>query len=390
MVKPRPISQRWYIGPLLSLATLLVMIIVAELFLWKFWDDPLGKYYAKISPSQVDILLRPSTIPGLEYELTPNASGRHWATDVEVNSYGMRGKEPESGRAWRVAVVGDSVAFGNVVPMGEEFGSKLSSLLQTSGRDVEVLNFALGGYDVLDVAAVIKYKLPEFEPDLIFWVYSLNDVAVVSGNLEYIRTAQLLRNKTLLIHSRITRYVLAKLLREKLYQETLNANTPEAFRARYAQQISKIDDDDPILLARPNHENDIVCRWYRSLDRLGRLRFAMQEIQDSATAPVTLMVVPLLDYTNSTYLHTDEHQLVEDEAARHEISTVDLLSTFLAEPVAEIRQDDMHPNAHGHQLMAEVAHRWLVETIVEKDGSRSAVTTPLREPRRPSVPQGFR
>tara|TARA_R110002072_G_C7923380_1_gene531189 strand:+ start:750 stop:992 length:243 start_codon:yes stop_codon:yes gene_type:complete len=80
----------------------------------------------------------------------------------------MRGKEPESGRALRVAVVGDSVAFGNMILAGKEFGSVLSNLLEQSGRDVEVLNFSLGGYDVLDVATVIKHKVPEFKPDLIF------------------------------------------------------------------------------------------------------------------------------------------------------------------------------------------------------------------------------
>jgi lysophospholipase L1-like esterase len=100
----------------------------------------------------------------------------------------------------------------------------------------------------------------------------------------------------------------------------------------------------------------------------------MDKIQNNATAPVTLMVVPHLDYTDSTYQRTDEHRLVEEEPARHGVSTVDVLDTFLTKPVTQVRQDQMHPNANGHQLMAEVAYRWLVETIAMPKDSASKET----------------
>ncbi|MDG1943004.1 MAG: hypothetical protein P8J17_01925 [Halioglobus sp.] len=66
--------------------------------------------------------------------------------------------------------------------------------------------------------------------------------------------------------------------------------------------------------------------------------------------------------------------MVEDEAARHGISTVDVFDTFLTKPVSEVRQDQMHSSANGHQLMAEVAYRWLVETIAMTKESASKET----------------
>ena len=54
-----------------------------------------------------------------EYELTPNAEGYAWDADITINSFGFRDKEysiSPPDQVYRIVSLGDSVAFGNMMP----------------------------------------------------------------------------------------------------------------------------------------------------------------------------------------------------------------------------------------------------------------------------------
>jgi lysophospholipase L1-like esterase len=91
----------------------------------------------------------------------------------------MRGPEcslvkPEG--TLRIAVVGDSIAFGWGVKEEERYstvlGEKLSAAL---GRPVEVLNFAVPGYNAMIEAALIEQKVSQFKPDMLILHFVNND-----------------------------------------------------------------------------------------------------------------------------------------------------------------------------------------------------------------------
>lgn len=121
---------------------------------------------------------RNSSVPGLAVELRPGFETLYKDQVVRINSAGLRG--PEVGERDpakpRIAVVGDSFAFGTGVALEDTIASQLQSAFGEAGRQVEVLNFGVPGYCALNVAAVVEHKALKFAPDLVLYVFFANDV----------------------------------------------------------------------------------------------------------------------------------------------------------------------------------------------------------------------
>ena len=124
----------------------------------------------------------PSTSPGLSYEVGLNLDLEARGMRIRTNSLGLRCAEPlprDTPGLYRVAVVGDSMAFGFGVQQGEDFpavlGRELAEGSASGGRRFEVLNFGVGGYSTLDEVAVLRAKALPLQPDLVLLAYCLND-----------------------------------------------------------------------------------------------------------------------------------------------------------------------------------------------------------------------
>src|SRR5262245_9960680 len=134
-----------------------------------------------------ELILKMSSAPYLQYELTPNASGYAWDTDVAINSAGFRDREypVAKGRLYRIASVGDSTTFGNGLPVDSVYPKQLESLLAKEKRCFEVLNFGVGGYDVLNYLGVLGLRAA-YRPDLVVIGFCVNDIGIASPNRAYL------------------------------------------------------------------------------------------------------------------------------------------------------------------------------------------------------------
>jgi hypothetical protein len=116
-------------------------------------------------------LYRPSDDPRLVYEPVPGAG--------EFNSVGARdAREFEShpsGR--RIAVLGDSIAWGEHLSFRETFPHQLEGLLAPA----EVINFGVTGYDTADELARYERVVRPLHPTDVVVVYCLNDILIMSG-----------------------------------------------------------------------------------------------------------------------------------------------------------------------------------------------------------------
>lgn len=127
-------------------------------------------------------LIRASDRAGLVYELKPD---REWIIEgrpTRTNSQGFRGREPLARTAGvlRVAGIGDSVAFGWGVGEEETYLRRLEASLESeAGGEVEVLNFAVPGYNTVQEAIVFRERILPLSPDLIVLGYVLNDAEPV-------------------------------------------------------------------------------------------------------------------------------------------------------------------------------------------------------------------
>ncbi len=126
----------------------------------------------QLRAEEVDTALRfPADEPGRKYALDPDAVG-------DLNADGFNDTawaRPKPDGVVRVALLGDSVAFGSGLPQAAVFPSAAEERLRQDGRAIEILNLAIYGYDVEQVAATLRHRGWALEPDLVVYAYFTND-----------------------------------------------------------------------------------------------------------------------------------------------------------------------------------------------------------------------
>lgn len=124
-------------------------------------------------------LLRAPQIPGVRYEFKPDLDVLFMLQPFHTNRFGMRDRPRNLAKApgsLRLALVGDSFAMGFALPEEATFGRLLEPLLsERLGRKVEVLNFAVSGYSLLDYAGIVAERVGAFGPDLVLVGMCFND-----------------------------------------------------------------------------------------------------------------------------------------------------------------------------------------------------------------------
>lgn len=392
----------------LSAASLLITLLALESALRLYGYHP-PPYLRR----GTDYTLRPSGYPSLRYELAPGAAVNARGKEIKINSQGFRGPEPSSDPArQRVIVLGDSITFGNNLALEETFPFQLQQQLSSRGRNLEVLNFGVHGYDTLQEVSSLELRGLGYHPDLVVVAYCLNDVSVSSVSLEHIQRMQSLRTAryNFLLASRLVALITESIETLRLKHWEKQVNDPAVFRREYANQIDSIGDDETELLGlmaqAPTWPNST---WYGDRDRVGRLRFGFRRLASLAQEhgfPVVVMIIPLLrdqgsansqdkagvnsqdqagaelqdnggaasqdkagansrtytpnsgtytpDYTRY-YTHSVAHRIVELEARRAGFDTIDLTEDFMRAGMANLSLtlgDIFHPNQTGHAIMA--------------------------------------
>lgn len=136
---------------------------------------------------------RPSSVPGLGFELRPNVSGWFKLVPFRTNSAGMRDAEvplrkPEG--TFRIAVVGASFALPAGVAIERAFHSLLEDRLSREWAPlrVECLNFAVGMYHPRQSLAMLEGRALDYAPDLvIFTATNLSAPALLVDPVEEAR-----------------------------------------------------------------------------------------------------------------------------------------------------------------------------------------------------------
>lgn len=91
-----------------------------------------------------------------------------------INEQGLRDDRPRigpPGDRYRVAAYGDSETYGWSVALEDSFQRRMEAI----DPRVEVLNFGVPGYNVVNIAETAEVTLPVFRPDLCLYLVSEND-----------------------------------------------------------------------------------------------------------------------------------------------------------------------------------------------------------------------
>lgn len=136
--------------------------------------------YLQVGPRSIVVEgVRLSDDPILIYELSPGA----WVAEDAgaISSAGLRDREyakVAGADTFRIAVIGDSVAYGIGVRNGQPMSEVLETWLPTiAGRAprIEVLNFGVPGYNSTQIARRLERDVAPFAPDVILYLYCVND-----------------------------------------------------------------------------------------------------------------------------------------------------------------------------------------------------------------------
>ena len=109
---------------------------------------------------------------------------------INTDSLGLRAKTsgavygPKQRHEYRIAIVGDSVTFGEGVPRtGDTYAQVLEDILnqKQNSLSVKVFNFGATAYSVKQMAATLKYRMENVEPDLVV-------LAIIPHDLDLSRT----------------------------------------------------------------------------------------------------------------------------------------------------------------------------------------------------------
>jgi lysophospholipase L1-like esterase len=111
---------------------------------------------------------------------------------LSINSWGYRDRDHDLAKpanTFRIAVLGDSFVQASQVAFEDTLSYRLGRLLQTcpilDGKQIEVLNFGVGGYNTYQEYLTLKLDVEKFSPDLVLLVMFLgNDIEGNSRQLQ--------------------------------------------------------------------------------------------------------------------------------------------------------------------------------------------------------------
>lgn len=149
----------------------LLALLVAEIFCQSYFaikvssdlevqrNDPLHYYVA-------------SGDPALRYELKPDYRIEKEGRRIAINSHGIRDDSNITEYPRKVALLGDSVAFGIGLSQEE---TPTAYLQELAGGSLKILNFGTPGYGLEELQRYLEIKYPVYRPEQIVYLLNLND-----------------------------------------------------------------------------------------------------------------------------------------------------------------------------------------------------------------------
>ncbi len=227
----------------LVVISLIITLAVGEVYLRLVGYDVLKHF-----KSGREIILQPSSNADIKYELVPSSKGYAWGAKVEINAHGYRGQISTPGRfaGFRIIAIGDSITFGNMLPVKSTYSYQLNGLLNEPFPGYDVINFGVGGYDILQSVSLLEHRGLIYEPDLVVVGFCLNDIGIVSQNLEYIVRYQKYQS-SLIFRLRIAQFIASKIDKYRISKGMKDKNQPDIFQKDYKSQIARIGEDEQLL-----------------------------------------------------------------------------------------------------------------------------------------------
>lgn len=268
--------------------------------------------------------------PRIGYEPVPSL--RYHGEDLafydyqgESNRLGYRDVDHPTAKpagVFRIVVLGDSIAAGfGVAKLQDVFPFRVQKALQAAEWNVEVLSFAVSGYDTRQEVETLRTKALAFQPDLVLLAYSLNDRERADGDiLATLQAAAEQRSASWSANPVLMKSALYRLLHYRLQKPKALASGSIPSEDTVAESFGEL-----AALSRQHGFRVLVAVFPRFGQHLNRF--------------------------------PRQHDFVRGLAEANGFELLDLRATFrrcrAAAPDTPIATDTWHPSAYGHGCAAE-------------------------------------
>ena len=290
--------------------------------------------------------------PELVYVPRPGATHG----DERFDEWGRRAQDRVDG-GWQIAMVGDSLVWGELVSSSEWLPAQLQQEL-----GVPVWNFGVTGYDLSQTAGWTSRAVLPRGPDVVVVVFCLNDLMTMSlpfhehatpAQLSAYRTERAEMDKT----ARIRNETLQQLYWVELQTEwAVWAHVRHFWRWHRLNTFGGYTDEYLISTATPKRST----RGVEALDRLG------SAISEAGAEPV--LVIAPATYWWHDYKWDSIHSWARQNGERAGFTVLDPLPDWQAaghDPAAwRFEGDNLHYNAAGNAAFGA----WLAKELPEAPG----------------------
>ncbi|MCX7353298.1 MAG: GDSL-type esterase/lipase family protein [Alphaproteobacteria bacterium] len=302
------------------IVSLIVSLAAAEMILRV--KNSAGTNYDIEMWKYANTLKKPSDDPLMGHEHRPNKEAHLQNVDIRTNEYGLRGGPvpPLKPGERRILFLGSSITLGWGVPEDQTVTALIQEKFNKDGADVQVLNAGIGNYNTTRYSELLLKRLTMLEPTDIVINYFINDAEILpaGGGNWILRHSQLA----------VTLWIAAN----RLFGQTGMGNLESHYRAAY----------DP--------QSEGYKEMLAGLDRI-------KAYADAHHVRVYLAITPdVHQLTNYPFRYI--HERMAGVAAKEGFTFVDLYPPFEHEKPENIwaMPGDPHPNARGHQLMADTLY----------------------------------
>jgi len=113
----------------------------------------------------------------LGYELSDNFSIENDHRRLWINRFGIRELDNQVHDIHKIAILGDSIVFGNVLSQEQTISALLQQSLSRIGASVSILNFGVPGYGLKELLEYLKIKDNIYNVDHVIYILNPNDFA---------------------------------------------------------------------------------------------------------------------------------------------------------------------------------------------------------------------
>jgi hypothetical protein len=237
---------------------------------------------------------------------------------------------------YRIALMGDSFAFGQGARQDQIFAALLEPVLsRRTGCNVEIYNFGIPAYQTINEAAMFQYKALDYHPDMVIVWYFLNDL-----NIKNFEPVPKHANTNDFFPLAVGGSSLARLVEIRL-ATIMNTETFIRYNlVSYATNVEKWNQ---------------VVQSFHTISQLSSQNHIM---------PV-LFVHPMMYQLNDDYPFKPIHSQVLAAGTDNGFHSYDLLDAFKGQRAESltVSPTDSHPNEAGHAIDAQYAADKLASLI---------------------------